>query len=198
MKEIEITVRMRNNRLKERREMLGMSQSEIAKAAGVCLSSYGKLEAMRLSPRIDDHGSWHWREIALKLARFHCVEPEELFPQTVMAVGTPVAIRRVNGSDIFPILSAHQERLLESPDVAIERTEIRERVQHALASLPPREAKVLRLRFGLDDGVERTLKEIGAELGVCGTRAQEIEVKALRMLMNPRRGLIDLAFRRRR
>jgi RNA polymerase sigma factor (sigma-70 family) len=193
MKELEVTVRVRNNRLKERREALGMSQPELAAAAGVSLTAYRELEALRRSPRIEGQGSWRWREIALQLARFHCVEPEELFPPTVMAVGTPVASRRVNGDDIFPLLTAHQERLLESPEVAHERTEIRERVQQALASIPPRDAKVLRLRFGLDDGVERTLEEVGVDLDVQRERVRQLEARALRTLRHPSRGLADLA-----
>ena len=189
MKELELTLRVRNNRLKERREALGMAQSELAIAAGVSLTAYRELEALRRSPRIQGNGCWRWREIALQLARFHCVEPDELFPPAVLAVETPVASRRVNGDDLFPLLSAHQERLLEGPEATHDRAELREQMRRALDSLPPRDAQVLRLRYGLDDGVDRTLEEVGVELDVMRERVRQLEARALRRLRHPSRGL---------
>src|SRR3990167_9503791 len=108
--ELELTLRVRNNRLKQRREELGMTQAELAIAIGVNRSVYRKLEAMRSTPRIWVSGCWCWREIALQLARFHCVEPDELFPPAVLAVETPVVSRRGNGDDLGPVLSAPRER----------------------------------------------------------------------------------------
>ena len=191
MKELELTLRVRNNRLKERREALGMAQPELAIAAGVSLTAYRELEALRRSPRIQGNGCWRWREIALQLARFHCVEPDELFPPAVLAVETPVASRRVNGDDLFPLLSAHQERLLEGPEAAHDRAELREQMRLALDSLPPRDAQVLRLRYGLDDGVDRTLEEVGVELDVMRERVRQLEARALRRLRHPSRGLCE-------
>lgn len=187
MKEVEITIRVRNNRLKERREALGMTQAEFATAAGVSVCAYQQLEGLRRSPQVHGDACWRWREIALQLARFHCVGPEELFPPAVLAVETPVASRRVNGDDLFPLLTAHQERLLEGPDVEYEMAELREQLQHALAGLRPREAEVLRLRFGLDDGEGRTLDQVGATLEVGPERVRQIEARALRRLRHPSR-----------
>jgi len=192
VKELELTLRVRNNRLKERREALGMSQPELANAASVSLTAYRELEALRRSPRRQGDGCWRWRDIALQLARFHCVEPEELFPPAVLAVERPVASRRLNGDDIYPLLSAHQERLLEGPEAALDRAELREQIRRALATLPPRDAEALRLRFGLDDGVERTLEEVGVALDVMRERARQLEARALRKLRHPSRGLWDL------
>jgi RNA polymerase sigma factor (sigma-70 family) len=191
VKEIELTLRLRNNRLKERREALGMTQPELAAAAGVSPSAYQELEALRRSPRKREDGGW--RDIATQLARFHCVEPEELFPPSVLAVETPVATRRINAGDILPLLSAHQQRLLEGPDAAHDRAELREQVQRALAGLRPREAEVLRLRFGLDGGDERTLEQAGVVLDVQKERVRQLEARALRRLRHPSRadGLRD-------
>jgi RNA polymerase primary sigma factor len=52
----------------------------------------------------------------------------------------------------------------------------------ALAALPPRDAKVLRLYFGLDDGTSRTLEEIGRMLGVTRERIRQLRDRALRQL----------------
>jgi len=57
-----------------------------------------------------------------------------------------------------------------------------ERIAEALWHLPERERRVLHLRFGLDDGIPRTLTAIGQEFHVTGSRIRQIEVKALRKL----------------
>ena len=56
-----------------------------------------------------------------------------------------------------------------------------------LDTLTPREEKVLRLRFGLDDGHPRTLEEVGREFKVTRERIRQIEAKALRKLRHPSR-----------
>lgn len=64
---------------------------------------------------------------------------------------------------------------------------LREQLEEVLESLTPRERKVLRLRFGLDDGRARTLEEVGQEFGVTRERIRQIEAKALRKLRHPSR-----------
>lgn len=64
---------------------------------------------------------------------------------------------------------------------------LREQLQEVLDTLTPREEKVLRLRFGLDDGRSRTLEEVGQEFGVTRERIRQIEAKALRKLRHPSR-----------
>jgi len=66
-------------------------------------------------------------------------------------------------------------------------TLLREQPNEVLESLTPREQKVLRLRFGLDDGRTRTLEEVGQEFGVTRERIRQIEAKALRKLRHPSR-----------
>ncbi|MGF7185515.1 RNA polymerase primary sigma factor [Desulfitispora alkaliphila] len=64
---------------------------------------------------------------------------------------------------------------------------LKEQLVQVLDSLTPREEKVLRLRFGLDDGRSRTLEEVGQEFGVTRERIRQIEAKALRKLRHPSR-----------
>jgi len=71
-------------------------------------------------------------------------------------------------------------------DVVADRMR-REQIEHVLASLDKREQRVLRLRFGLDDGHARTLEEVGREFGLTRERIRQIEVQALRKLRHPSR-----------
>ena len=64
---------------------------------------------------------------------------------------------------------------------------LREQLEHSLDTLTSREEKVLRLRFGLDDGRSRTLEEVGQIFGVTRERIRQIEAKALRKLRHPSR-----------
>ena len=66
-------------------------------------------------------------------------------------------------------------------------TLLREQLVDVLGTLTPREEKVLKLRFGLDDGRARTLEEVGKEFNVTRERIRQIEAKALRKLRHPSR-----------
>lgn len=72
-----------------------------------------------------------------------------------------------------------------SPQDAASYTMLKEQLNEVLETLTPREAKVLRLRFGLDDGKARTLEEVGKEFSVTRERIRQIEAKALRKLRHP-------------
>lgn len=64
---------------------------------------------------------------------------------------------------------------------------LREKIEEVLATLPPREARILRLRFGLDNGRTYTLEEVGKKFGLTRERIRQIEGKALSRLRHPRR-----------
>lgn len=74
-----------------------------------------------------------------------------------------------------------------APQDAASNTLLKEQLNEVLNTLTPREAKVLRLRFGLDDGRARTLEEVGEEFNVTRERIRQIEAKALRKLRHPSR-----------
>ena len=74
-----------------------------------------------------------------------------------------------------------------SPSELAAYTLLREQLDEIIQTLTPREAKVLRLRFGLDDGKARTLEEVGKEFNVTRERIRPIEAKALRKLRHPSR-----------
>jgi RNA polymerase primary sigma factor len=74
-----------------------------------------------------------------------------------------------------------------APAEAASFTMLKEQLDGVLETLSPRERKVLKLRFGLDDGRPRTLEEVGREFGVTRERIRQIEAKALRKLRHPSR-----------
>ena len=74
-----------------------------------------------------------------------------------------------------------------APSEAASHILLKEQLSDVLSTLTPREEKVLRLRFGLEDGRSRTLEEVGKEFDVTRERIRQIEAKALRKLRHPSR-----------
>ena len=74
-----------------------------------------------------------------------------------------------------------------APHDAASYTLLKEQLEEVMNTLTPREAKVLKLRFGLEDGKSRTLEEVGKEFNVTRERIRQIEAKALRKLRDPSR-----------
>jgi len=79
-----------------------------------------------------------------------------------------------------------QDQKTASPTDTAAHQSMKEQVSKVLKTLAPREQRVLRLRFGLDDGWPRTLDEVGREFGVTRERIRQIESKAVRKLRHPR------------
>ena len=80
-----------------------------------------------------------------------------------------------------------EDRTTLAPADAASAQLLREQVQEVLNSLTDRESRVLKLRFGLEDGRTRTLEEVGREFGVTRERIRQIEAKAIRKLRHPSR-----------
>ena len=73
------------------------------------------------------------------------------------------------------------------PDEIVGKTMLKEQISDVLKTLTDREENVIRMRFGLDDGVPRTLEEVGKEFNITRERIRQIEAKALRKLRHPTR-----------
>jgi RNA polymerase primary sigma factor len=80
-----------------------------------------------------------------------------------------------------------EDRTKMSPAEAILNVNLKERTAHVLRTLSPREEKIIRMRFGMDDGSEHTLEEVGQSFDVTRERIRQIEAKALRKLRHPSR-----------
>jgi RNA polymerase primary sigma factor len=80
-----------------------------------------------------------------------------------------------------------EDELSPTPFQSAYQSMLREKIDEVLGTLSPREARVLRLRFGLDNGTPYTLEEVGEKFGLTRERIRQIEGKALRRLRHPRR-----------
>jgi RNA polymerase primary sigma factor len=104
------------------------------------------------------------------------------FLQEPMSLDSPVGYEETSQLGDF----IEDEGAIEPMDAAA-RDMLRESIQGALTVLSDRERQVLELRFGLVDGKEHTLEEVGQYLNVTRERIRQIEAKALRKLRHPTR-----------
>ena len=78
-----------------------------------------------------------------------------------------------------------EDKATPTPSQSVYENMLRERVNEVLSTLTPREARILRLRFGLADNRPYTLEEVGEKFGLTRERIRQIEGKALRRLRHP-------------
>jgi len=114
--------------------------------------------------------------------------PPEKVREIVKVSQLPISLESPIGEDEDSHLGDFIEdrNALPPPDAA-SRQLLKEQIDDVLFTLTPREQRVLRLRFGLEDGRSRTLEEVGKEFKVTRERIRQIEAKALRKLRHPSR-----------
>jgi len=119
--------------------------------------------------------------------------PEEIAEATGLTVEVVQALATLNSSDVrldAPVEGEGERSLSDrfvadeqsDPDMQVMDQLLIEEIDRALRALPPRDAKVLRLYFGLNDGREHTLEEIGSLLGVTRERVRQLRDRALKRL----------------
>jgi RNA polymerase sigma factor (sigma-70 family) len=180
-----IKARLQNNRLWEAvlaRWPGTRNQAEAADRLGVTPSMFGLVLNMRAWPFNERTGEW-WGT-ARRIARRLRDTEEHLFDRDLYGrAPRPITIE----ADYPELVGGGLLALpAPAPDDAAFDAERRAVVGRALGVLSEHEEAVLRARFGLDGGGERTLREAGAEIGVGPERARQIEWKALRKLREPR------------
>jgi RNA polymerase primary sigma factor len=87
-----------------------------------------------------------------------------------------------------------EDRGVISPAEAVININLKEQTESVLKTLTPREEQVIKMRFGLGDGSEHTLEEVGQRFSVTRERIRQIEAKALRKLRHPSRSRMLMAF----
>lgn len=114
--------------------------------------------------------------------------PEERVREIQKIAQDPVSLETPIGEEEDSHLSDFiEDEGSTAPTDAVSFTMLKEQLLGILDTLTPREEKVLRLRYGLDDGRPRTLEEVGKEFNVTRERIRQIEAKALRKLRHPSR-----------
>jgi RNA polymerase sigma factor (sigma-70 family) len=110
------------------------------------------------------------------------VEEIRSFARQTISLETPIGDE--DGSELGHLI---EDEDAIAPDEAVADTMLKEQIQKVLESLDGREQRILRLRYGLEDGHARTLEEIGREIGLTRERIRQIEAGALRKLRHPSR-----------
>lgn len=113
--------------------------------------------------------------------------PEEKVRQLIKIVQNPISFDMpVGDKGEGKIADFVEDTFIPSPPDAVIHTHLKEQIEDSLAKLNERETKILKMRFGLNDGKEYTLEEVGERFNVTRERIRQIESKALRKLQNPR------------
>ena len=174
-KPFRVQAKLRNNRMINARKMMGFETiTSAANAIGIPVGSLCDLEGFKDSPWSKRNGTWNRN--AIRIAAFYQQLPEDLWPEVVAQVDQTYAELEVGVAALA---------LSPQPDDPIALIESRERAEQLRAcveSLPPRHQKVIRARFGLDDGNDQTLEDVSAIIDVSRERGRQIEAKALRTL----------------
>ncbi len=114
--------------------------------------------------------------------------PEDKIRKVMKIAKEPISMETPIGDDEDSHLGDFiEDTSVESPLDTATDTGLRETVHDVLSSLTPREAKVLRMRFGIDMNTDHTLEEVGKQFDVTRERIRQIEAKALRKLRHPSR-----------
>lgn len=184
MTDVRLIVTAKNARLLRAMEECGFeTAAALSRASGVSQNDIGKLLALKMAPKRDGE----WRRCVLRLSETLRRLPEDLFPPAF--VNTPLASNTVSrdiaDTDMLALAFRSAPRIGDDPERDEDRRRAAIALNHALAALPPKQAEILRLRFGLTDGRARTLDEIAAQYGVCRQRIRQHEASALQRLKHP-------------
>ncbi len=176
-----------NNELRKRREGKGLKQSELGELVGLSGGAISNFETFRSYPA---------KGAASKIAKVLGARVDVLFPAWLEEY-------KLRNSSFDQEIKVDM-LTLDSPEVLaleakndiedeVERSLLNSKITEAMSCLTPREQKILRMRFGLEDGRGHTLEEVGREFGVSRDRIRQIEAKALAKLRKSknREGLLS-------
>ena len=114
--------------------------------------------------------------------------PEVMVRKVLKIMQEPISLETPIGEEGDSHLGDFiEDRAVVSPAEAVINANLKEQTEHVLHTLRAREEKIIKMRFGLDDGSEHTLEEVGRSFAVTRERIRQIEAKALRKLRHPSR-----------
>ena len=193
VKDIRVEVKVRNNLILAKMEERGInSVAELCRLMRM-YNKQGKVGELINMKRAARNEGGEWIPMTLVLAEFFQCLPEDLFSELQQEVA--LEKNRSHAELAFTEISQLSARNhgQVTPEITLQASQLRATITQALSGLKPREERILRMRFGFDDGVEKTLEEISVQLGVSRDRIRQIEVLALRKLKHPARSRRILA-----
>lgn len=176
--------RIFNWNMRVTRQKLGLSQKALGELVGKSSCFISQFETLRAFPI---------PAIQEKIAEVLGVPVESIFPQWLKefklgAIPAAIEERSISLKEaISQRLISPEVLMIEGPEEEVEQKLLQDQVQRLLKDLTSCQKRVLNLRFGLEDGTERTLEETGQALGVSREKIRQIEGRALRRLRHPTR-----------
>ncbi|MBB5183059.1 RNA polymerase sigma factor RpoD [Catenisphaera adipataccumulans] len=124
-----------------------------------------------------------YEEIAAKM---QTLTPEKV-AEIKQIAQSPESLEKPTGKDDGSFVADFvEDKSTVRPDEYSDQLQLKTEIKEALKHLSDRDAQILRLRYGLEDGKTHTLEEVGKQFGITRERVRQIEAKALRQLRNPR------------
>lgn len=167
-----IKLRIFNYNLDKGLRATGKTRVQAAKELGISVPTLYHYLSFKSYPTL---------ERQLKIAIYCGTTIEALFPEQIAGVRLEKQPEAISFTEEEAVASG----LIREAGLESSGEFLKESIRKVLDMIPPEQAQIVSLRFGLEDGVERTLNEIGEVMGVSGERVRQIEVKALRKLRHP-------------
>lgn len=181
-KELEITIKVRNNRILAALSAINKTVRQAHEESGISLGTLYDMINLKYKP----YRKGEVKQVASRLAEYLGYSVEELFPSAALSIRQSSITKTFDVEDV-PALGTGIAGTLASPDHVYDQRDMYEILHGAVETLTPKEAKILKMRFGLEEDEPMTLEEVGEVWGVNRERIRQIEGKALRKLRHPSR-----------
>ncbi|MCZ8147946.1 MAG: sigma factor-like helix-turn-helix DNA-binding protein [Roseomonas sp.] len=184
-----IIVSVKNNALLTAMREAGYEKpAALARDSGASLHRVYDYLNLKVAPIRKDG---EWRSCALAISKVLRRLPEDLFPAQFLrrALETNKVTREVSAADLPMLMGEATGSIAYDPERAVAMSAAVDALDAALASLSPREQRILRMYFGLDGEAPRPLHEVGRSFNITVERVRQIVLRAQRLLAAPRHDL---------
>lgn len=187
MSDVRIRLTFRNELLQSLIDEDPLPLYKIAEKAKVNYGVFCSLKAMTRSPWDYDRSTY--TTSCQRIASYFKLPPEVLFPEELYRHKWPAKLeQKVPVERIARLLESDSTKMRALlPHEILMDKEMKKTIEEVLDGLDPRLGNVLKMRFGIEDGVPKTIEEIGAALDVTRERARQLEIQALKRIRGSKR-----------